>query len=70
MIRQILVGVAVAALGLGTVSCGGEIPSCDEVACDNPAGAMEFDGILRPAPQAFAPAVAKPDETEGGAARG
>ena len=69
MIRQILVGVAVAALSLGTVSCGGEIPSCDEVACDNPAGAMEFDGILRPAPQAFTPTKPMLADSEGGAAR-
>ena len=69
MIRQILVGVAVAA-SLALASCG-DIPSCDEVACDNPAGAMEFDGILQPVPQAFTPAGnGMPADSEGGAVRG
>jgi hypothetical protein len=53
MIRQILVGVAVAALSFGTVSCGGEIPSCDEVPCAHPQGNFQGDGI-------FTPVVAEP----------
>lgn len=60
MIRQILVGVAVAA-SLALASCG-DIPSCDEVPCTHPQGNFQGDGI-------FTPVVDKPADSKGGASR-
>jgi hypothetical protein len=59
------------ALSLALFGSCGAIPTCGEVSCDNPAGAMQFDGILQPAPQVFAPAGAgMPADSTGGAVRG
>jgi hypothetical protein len=65
MIRQMLVGVAVAILGFGLASCG-DIPSCEEVACSHPAGAYEFDGIFVPVNDP----MPSGETTAAGAARG
>ena len=69
MIRRLLVGAAVAALSLSLASCG-DIPSCDEVACDSQVKA-EFDGIIIPQPkeELFTPAEAQPADSTGGASR-